>query len=376
MLETKTQSQDRENENLRDLLGRLQNENLQLKQSAFTFSFGGNAKSPTASTSQTSPALRSAASPKLPSPASSSSASTPESTGQNQVYSDLFPLAASSTSSISTAATPQSIAPSSQFQHSPTAAFNTLPDFSGIDFSNTNPVADDSGGSKKHHYTTIASNPMFTSYQDPVLDPMAWASFGPGDGSFLSSSDMDMNLFGKSDFGIGSFGMAGQTGLNGGYDDLFGGQDSFVAINDFGHDLSSPSSFGMISMDSSPSPVLHANSNLGNNSSLFGSGSAPSSVTAASPPETQHTDGGCPRTAADVKRIMDKSPPSTFGAPIAAPPPVTRRETDEKDAAAHARMASLCSDLPKTVKKPGQIEIGRAWEQVRRHPRFQVNSLP
>jgi hypothetical protein len=36
-------------------------------------------------------------------------------------------------------------------------------------------------------------------------------------------------------------------------------------------------------------------------------------------------------------------------------------------------MAALCADLPRTTKKPNQIEIGRAWEKIRQEKGFQVS---
>ena len=34
-------------------------------------------------------------------------------------------------------------------------------------------------------------------------------------------------------------------------------------------------------------------------------------------------------------------------------------------------MAALCADLPRTTKKPNQIEIGRGWEKIRQHEGFE-----
>jgi len=112
---------------------------------------------------------------------------------------------------------------------------------------------------------------------------------------------------------------------------------------------------GSTTMDSSPSPLLLRG----------GINAETDNVTHLEP-----SGEGCPRTIADVTRIMNNNAQSTFGPPISSPPPIARRETDEKDAAAHARMAALCADLPRTAKRPNQIEIGRAWEKVRQHPQF------
>ncbi|KAF8310010.1 hypothetical protein DL93DRAFT_2170005 [Clavulina sp. PMI_390] len=45
--------------------------------------------------------------------------------------------------------------------------------------------------------------------------------------------------------------------------------------------------------------------------------------------------------------------------------------TSSNEACAHARMAALCVDLPRTTKKANQIETGRAWENIRQHAGFE-----
>jgi len=198
------------------------------------------------------------------------------------------------------------------------------------------------------------------------MDPMAWASFGPGD---YSQGDVDMNLFG----GIPPYGT--NPGLNGSVtsiDDLFS-QNSYMDYNNgFGNaNFSSPSS-GMLSMGTSPSPVLQRAASVTNGTA------AEAATTGEDTSGVCSKDGeGCPRTVEDVTRIINNNVPSTFGPPVpvhtssSPSPSLPRRESDEKDACAHARMAALCADLPRTTKKPNQIEIGRAWEKVRQHPHFE-----
>ena len=337
-LESKNQNQDRENENLRDLLGRLQNENLLLKQSAFTFSFPGGANAgakPSADASTPSTVARPSASPKLPSPSSSSSASTPESLPEQSVYSSLFAGPSTATSSTASSSnSPRSEATTSRFQSSP-ADFNFVSDFSNVDFSNN--TLEIHGG--KPQYTTIASNPMYTSYQDASFDPLSWGSYGSVD---FAQTEPDLSLLasGKSDLGASGFSQTYNSNASStSMDDIFS-QNSFVDYSG-GFSTSFPSPPGMIS-EASSSPAV----------------------------ETQTESSGCPKNREDIDRIINSNVPSTFGPPVS--PPIQRRESDEKDAAAHARMAALCADLPRTAKRPNQIEIGRAWEKVRQHPQFDV----
>jgi len=202
---------------------------------------------------------------------------------------------------------------------------------------------------------------------------MAWNAFGEYNTEGIDA----FNLFGVPGYGspldgdVASMdGFLGQPLLDfsgGGYANSINGTNSFP----------SPSSAGL-SQITAESPSLYRTPS-------FTSVSAPSAVavvqTTQSTPD-EHS-GGCPKTAADVKKMMAGSVPSTFGPPVttAATSPsavvattggnVEARKADEKDACAHARMAALCADLPRTVKKPNQIEIGRAWEKVRQLPSFE-----
>ncbi|KAG8910620.1 hypothetical protein FRC00_007867, partial [Tulasnella sp. 408] len=87
-LEQKSTAQATENENLRELLGRLQNENLMLKQSAFTFNFNSaqtprSTATPTVTNSRTTPST--ATSPIEKSPSAAPSAASKDSNSQQQV---------------------------------------------------------------------------------------------------------------------------------------------------------------------------------------------------------------------------------------------------------------------------------------------------
>lgn len=229
---------------------------------------------------------------------------------------------------------------------------------------------------------------MYMSFGDPILDPMSWAALGPSDYTTTSptignpSSD---ELFGVSPYGNngaisvtnGAISGLGLTGSYSNIDDVFGAvpttgsgvTPSFLDLsgNQSGtHSTASSSTGGATFTASSPSAV-------GTNSEVNSSAAG-------------HKDDGdtCPRTVEDVHRMQKAMPPSTFGPPVtikgsspgSAKSPLSfgslpHRENNEKDhASAHARMAALCADLPRTAKKPNQIEIGRAWEKIRQHQGF------
>lgn len=253
---------------------------------------------------------------------------------------------------------------SSASSSSPRSEANTsnlsLPELPGIE---TDP--------KRPQYTTIAANPLYTSYRDTGLDPMAWNAFGEYNTEGLDA----FNLFGVPGYGSALDGETSIDGLlgqplldfSGGYANSINGAHSFP----------SPSSAGL-SQITADSPSLYRTPS-------FTSVSAPSVASVVQTVQSTPDDhsGGCPKTAADVKKMMAGSVPSTFGPPVttAATSPsavtvtggnVESRKADEKDACAHARMAALCADLPRTVKNPNQIEIGRAWEKVRQLPAFEV----
>lgn len=421
-LEAKSANQDRENENLRDLLGRLQNENLLLKQSAFTFSFppGGNNATPSADAAQnsTNSSFRRPVSPKLSSPSSSSSASTPEKTTGEIPESTLFarPSSArpsvngSNSNSTSSGSSPRSEATTSRFQSSP-GAFGLgthLPEYnsnsSGLDFfgsgQDLNLLNAGSKTNTVNGVTTIAANPMYMSFGDPVLDPMAWASFGPTDyatGASTSPPGIGGNQSDLDLFSLASFGNSGAVNVpphsNGAGNTVNGtGATGYSSIEDI---------FGASSTGSGVTPSFldfggagsmtggHSTASSSTGGATFSSGS-PSAAGSLS--DVHSVDDGssdtCPKTIEEVQRLQQGASPSTFGPPIAlpksndsSPGPSGSSPSSSNDrsaspqtnseACAHARMAALCADLPHTSKKPNQIEIGRAWEKIRQHQGFE-----
>jgi len=402
-LEARVANQNRESENLRDLLGRLQNENLLLKQTAFTFSFpcGTNntnesGAAPTSANAAQNPAVASVnqppSSPKLPSPTSSSNASTPESTTGGIPQSTLFARPDSSvtgltgTNSVSSASSPQSEAATSRFQSSP-GAFGlnpTVPDsnnISGLDatfFGGDLSMLYNGKSNNVNGITTIAANPNYMSFGDPTLDPTAWASLGPADyatGSPTIPNPADLEIYGVPPYSNNGAVTVGNAANYGNMDDLFGAAattgsgvtPSFLDLdsNQSGTQSTASSSTGGRTFTASSPSTLDTNSEV--NGSAAG----------------KKHDGTCPKTVEDVHRMQKSMPPSTFGPPVnikVSTPGSTkssspgsfpeRGDNEQGHASAHARMAALCADLPRTTKRPNQIEIGRAWEKIRQHQAF------
>lgn len=181
-LEQKSTAQATENENLRELLGRLQNENLMLKQSAFTFNFNSaqtprSTTTPTVSNSRATPST--ATSPIDKSPSTAPAASPKDSNPQQQTggpatnvtgYTPLlsFSSLGSSDNLISMGTPPTTTNNSANNSSSPLTFFSPPP---------TNAVPSP--------YTTLASNPMYTSY----TDFSAWDQF-------FQSAALDQTLAG------------------------------------------------------------------------------------------------------------------------------------------------------------------------------------
>lgn len=251
MLEAKTDSQAAENENLRELLTRLQQENLQLKQNQFNFTFQQPIPSTSANPNRTQPypaATRQTSSdtnmagPKATPNSSSSSSQSPLNERSNSMSNGLLNGNASTPQLTNSSASPAdfnlletlgigSSTPELNFSTAggltgltPPSSNNnsfTLLDSSFFGSStpsnaNNNNSSDlsafgDLGGFQPMPYQTIAASPMFTSYRDPTANPNAW-SFGPNSSQSLALNTYD-ELFGGA--GPASLSMSGLPSAGG-----------------------------------------------------------------------------------------------------------------------------------------------------------------
>jgi AP-1-like factor len=234
-LEARTDTQNAENDNLRELLTRLQKENLSLRQqrsggasSSFTFTFPPDS------------------SPEPVAGPSSSTSSPPE---QNL---NLFSHASSSPATSSTRTSPQSFTSNNIFEtyasDSSVGLFGSPSpaNFTGPNIFQPNPA-----------FTTLASNPLFTSYRDP--SPNQWDNWLGGN---VANDPTTIN----------------PTSL----DELFG-SGPFEDLTPFSALL--------------PDPVVTPPSN---------------SIS----PMPEHNPSKCPKTREEFGAVIAASTPSTFGPPL------------------------------------------------------------
>ncbi|KAH9855837.1 hypothetical protein C2E23DRAFT_723099 [Lenzites betulinus] len=355
-LEAKNHMSEQENENLRELLQRLQNENMMLKQAAFTFTAPRN----NATTNGTSTAQNSL------------------NNNHNMQFNFASPGAGPSKAPVQ-----QPQAAQSHFDLN----FNSLIPFDP----NTLNVAEDFGDMDMNvdsfpftgTYKTIASNPMFTSFAEPSpsdsppLLPNANQQFTPS--SFDSYADHWTPPTDSS-----------QDAL----EQLFGG--SFLSPS---HNSVSDFQALLASSPSSISPVMH---NL-RTPSLSSSSSSPAGATGASSPQTAtgspalHTLGECPKTKEQLAKAVveggqssfvqsptpgsastpsDKASPSAGAACEMPFAPVLKKSLGDNGAGPFVTCKG--SSFPKTEKSDKNVEVLTAWRSITSNPQFKdvdINEL-
>ncbi|OCH84766.1 hypothetical protein OBBRIDRAFT_808003 [Obba rivulosa] len=391
-LEAKNQLTETENENLRDLLQRLQNENMMLKQAAFTFSVPRDDNGQSANTSFSSTQFN---------------FSTPGAGPSRSQQPPPPPQPAINFNSLI------SFDPNMLNMDEPDNNMNVDP----FSFGQNNSA----GG-----YKTIASNPMFMSFAEP--SPWDGPSFGVTPLSDSSSN----NGSGKNSFELTPFdswspsqSWSPPDGTNGleTLDQIFGG-GAFGTTSgnvDFAALAASP--------PSSISPVSHASirttSGTSSNAGTPQSGSSPNSSppsSGASPAAHNHQE--CPRTKEEVsKMIQDQGPSqfapsplansvsanSAFSSPLSGPSsshshnpnsynsnsngsgesanggdeqcamplaPLLRKGTMDNDGSPIVMCKG--SSFPKTEKSDKNVEVLAAWRSITSNPQFKdidINEL-
>ncbi|KAJ1310920.1 hypothetical protein OPQ81_009432 [Rhizoctonia solani] len=316
-LEQKYNTSETENTNLKDLLRRLQNENMMLKQSAFTFEFSPDKSSNLASTSPTAN--------------TTSSLSSAESTTANYV-------SKSPNNSLFTT----NNTPSPNLNgHSDSGENVTINSAGILTFSNpstTQPtpvtpalsVTSPGAGPSSISPSAFNHTSLFTSYRDPSASyslgfPLGdFNTFGSTPNSGLAAEfgmDLGMNMSGLDANDLGAFGLGSD------FDDLFGGQ---LGV------LQGTSSYGNVGSATSPSPT-----------GLVTSAPTPQSTSASTAPtpapsqQPMIIDGlpsvgesarvecsikapsasdwrRCPKSRQDFVDLVrsDSTKPSTFGPPL------------------------------------------------------------
>lgn len=391
-LEDANRASQSENENLRDLLSRLQEENSMLKQTAFTFSVprGGGAPADSPISAGPVPTFGAQAGP------SSATAAPPPAPGPSA---------------------PSDIDWSALTTFDP-SSLNLLDEPGDVPM-------DFSEGSSRSPYKTIASNPMFMSFAEPYSawdTTLAGINAAPGStpGTAPNSNppshqgSFDFNSFGSwTGSANGNGAGAGQGGM-GSLEDLFGMQQgpmdlaglvpSPSQISPVSHaggrpqlsgassssasSASSPNpfSFGPASRSPGAASLLSlASSDLSSPPASSGAGSPDAAAAAAACASGTKT---CPRTKADFAAHVAsqvKSPFAPDAKPLAAasaggspgaPPGATIKKAggDGKDGAGQQ---ILCqgSVFPKTEKSERNVEVLAAWRSITSNPQFKVRSL-
>ncbi|KAJ7102508.1 hypothetical protein B0H15DRAFT_919654 [Mycena belliarum] len=331
-LEAKNDLATSENENLRDLLSRLQNENVMLKEGTFTFSVPKAAGS-----SSAKPASVCSTSVTAPSPFPSSSSNPLD-------WSSLTTFDPAMLSLLDD--TPQQTATDNAMQ---------------MDFG----FGEASRFQQRSAYTTIASNPMFTSF--------ATAFEGTPPAPAASTSEPASSAF---SFDMGSLSAWSTPNPDSGaFDDLFGGfmGSNPVDYNDFN-----------VLMGNSPGPGISPVAHHAPLSSTKAAGRSPANSTTSSssassdplfntPRESSGSDSDveekdCPKTKKELASHIKDAGSSAF----APPEPSTLRKE-------HTMFGSsvMCegSAFPQTQQSEKNLEILTAWRTVTSNPEFRDSDL-
>ena len=326
-----------ENLHLKELLKRIQDENVSLRNTSFTFSVPRNGE---LSDTPFSGALSSFDSPPASFLASTSHLPSPSSSAPK-------------------AATPQ---PSSLDIPSAFPADIDFGTLTSID-SESLSLLDDSDAimsydfgygqfvPSKTPYKTIASNPMFMSFADPTADTL---TFGQWTGQ---TSSQEGNVHASS------------------IDELFGGHifGSQSPLN-FNVLMKSPATSPIASTAPASSPVIHQSMHT------LSSGASPivstvfESSEESSPAASSSSKNMCPKTRAQLEQKIQAEGSSMF-----APPPPQEEEPQNKvftlPAGADGPMV-MCKDgvtFPRTEKSDKNIEVLTAWRSITSHPQFKAS---
>ncbi|KAF8203321.1 hypothetical protein BJ912DRAFT_352065 [Pholiota molesta] len=346
-LEAKNEQAVHENENLRDLLTRLQTENVALKQSSFTFSLPKPSVAiPTAIESpRTTQSIFSALSPQ--------SAASPIASTSHKLTN---PLDWSSLTTFD----PAMLNLLDDSVPQPTATENAMQ----MDFGfGANP-----GLSSNAPYTTIASNPMFMSFAS-TFDNLSPDASNNSNNTSPAASGSSSNAFSPFNFdmsGISSWSTPA-TSNDTNLDDLFSSY------------LGQPGTMDMSLLSNSPasiSPVAHHLAPPAASSSSSSSSPSPLGTTGSSAfTPTEHRTGTCPKTKKEFEQRIENEGPSPF-APAASPasPAALRKSSDVLG----TMIACAGSNFPKTAKSDQNIEVLSAWRSIRADPKFKdadINEL-
>ena len=369
-LEAKNEATEAENTNLRDLLSRLQEENLALKQAQFTFSVPKPASVATpASDSSAQPSPFSFFGTPSPFPASSATtqaASTPSAFGSDIDWTSLTTF---DPSMLSVLDEPSDVPMQTDTASSPFGQY-ALP----------------------QSYKTIANNPLLMSFVDEsplassnttstttnALDHFSFSFSSPANGwpSVTQSPPYTQN-HGHSDF----------LHSNHSLDELFGGNfPSNQGTLDLTALVENPSispvahTNGVKASSTSQKPTSSPPSNS-NTSSPSSASQSPFSWTTVSQPGESPPSGSdsanganavcaplCHLKRADIASYIVAEGPSPF---TDQPNPLVRKTSDVSGDI----VACQGSKFPRTMESPDNIEALKAWRCITQNPHFRVRVL-
>lgn len=338
-LEAKNEQTQHENENLRDLLARLQTENVALKQTSFTFAVSKSGAT-TGSNSTDSPAspqsIFSAISP-------AQSAASPATSTSSKITN---PLDWSSLTNFD----PAMLNLLDDTIPQPTATEGAMQ----MDFG----FGANTGLASNAPYTTIASNPMFMSFASTFDNLTADSNSTP------SASGSSSNAYSPFNFDMNALSTwpTSNTSHDTNLDDLFSGFMGTTGPMDLSM-LSSPASISPVAHHLSPAhlkPRSPAASSTSSPSVLGGSGSI--FITS----EQNHSEGTCPKTKKEFEKKIQNEGASPFA-------PATLRKSS--DGVLGTMIACAGSNFPKTAKSDKNVEVLSAWRSIRADPKFKVRHL-
>jgi AP-1-like factor len=352
-----------ENLHLKELLKRLRDENVSLRNTSFTFSVPRNGE----------PSDRpfNGAVPSFDSPPESS------------IFASTSHLPSPSSSSTTKTATPQSSSLDTPSAFPADIDFGTLTPLDPSAMSLLDdPDADaimsyDFGYGQfvpsKTPYKTIASNPMFMSFADPTAPDTTPISKSSAQSPAGSPYDI---TFGQWTGQTSSH--EGNSQAGGSLDELFGGHifGSQSPIN-FNVLMKSPATSPITAAASTLSPVIHQSIHTlstgpsSNNSPAFES----SDGLSPAPGPQSVPQSGCPKTRAQMERHIQAEGSSVF-----APPPPQTEENEERGQVFRAPAGAdgpmiICKDatFPMTEKSDKNIEVLTAWRNITSHPHFKAS---
>ncbi|KAI9445490.1 hypothetical protein H4582DRAFT_1806591 [Lactarius indigo] len=359
-LEAKNLSTETENQHLKELLKRLQDENVSLKTTSFTFSVPRNGELNDRPFDGNVPAF----------PAS-----------QNSIFAPTSHIPSPPSSAATKAATPQSPSLDTPSAFPGDIDFGSLTqlDAASIDLLDDDAIMSYDFGygqfvPSRTPYKTIASNPMFMSFADPSPSETGHTSKNTAQPDSNDGSPFDLT------FGQWSGQTTSREGTShaGSLDELFGGHI---------FDTQSPINFNVLMKStaaspispviaSSLSPVVHQSVHTSPAASSSNSSPPFESSDGSSPAAGSRSNADtCPKTRAQMEQQIHAEGSSMF-----APPPPQEQETQSHIFRAPAgadgpMMVCKGAAFPPTEKNEHNIDVVTAWRNITSHPHFRASNV-